>query len=83
MTAERHPKKEIRKALKEAEEEGWIVELAGGRSKCWGQLRCGSEAEDQCRMTINSTPKVPENEAKKIRRGVARCPHQKAEEREQ
>ena len=78
MAPKRHPKKEIRRAIKEAQDAGWIIEPSkGGSSKAWGQLRCGAAPEIECRMTINSTPGSPENEAKKIRRKVAKCPHKR------
>lgn len=82
MASNQHPKKEIRQALKEAREAGWQVDPArGGRSKAWGHLHCGA-VEAECSMTINSTPRNPANEAKKIRKKMAKCPHRREWTRE-
>jgi hypothetical protein len=74
MPPKRHPNKDIRKAIEEATGQGWIVEVSKGRSaRRWGCIRCGSR---QCKVTINSTPREPETYAKRIRKAVAKCPHQ-------
>jgi hypothetical protein len=52
----------------------WIVEVSkGGSSKRWGCIRCNAR---QCKVTINSTPRVPETYAKRIRKAVAKCQHE-------
>jgi hypothetical protein len=68
-----HPNKHIRQALKYAESKGWIVKKAGPRAHAWGIIHC-EHGHGGCRMSIWSTPRVPENHAKAIRRKVDRCP---------
>jgi hypothetical protein len=69
----RHSKKEIEDALAEAEAAGWSVLKREGHTHAWGLLRCKHGC---CQQTVNSTPRVPENEASRIRRAVRRCPGQ-------
>lgn len=76
MPTPRHPKKEIREVLKKAVAAGWVVEKSkGGRSKTWGQLRCGSGTPDECRKTVASTPRNLGTEAKELRKFMKKCPH--------
>lgn len=67
----RHPKKDIERALKDAEAEGWRVERTASGHR-WGVARCGSG----CSVSVWSTPKNPVNHAKAIARAVKRCPHE-------
>ncbi|HEU5244120.1 MAG TPA: hypothetical protein VFU33_06945 [Gaiellaceae bacterium] len=67
---QKHPNKDIEKALKAAENAGWTVTpKASGHN--WGEMKCGSG----CRASIWSTPKSPTNHAKQIARAVSKCPH--------
>lgn len=68
-----HPNKHIRAALNHAESEGWTIRKSGPRAHAWGVTYCGY-GHRQCRMSIWSTPRNPENHARAIRRKVARCP---------
>lgn len=65
-----HGKKDVEKALKAIEAEGWIVTptTAGHR---WGKAECG----EGCAISIWSTPKNPTTFAKQILRAMSRCPH--------
>lgn len=76
MTRSRHPKKEIEEAVLYAESRGWTC--FKGHSHCWGLLRCPYNESDCrcgefCQLSVWSTPRVPENEARKIRRAVDGC----------
>jgi hypothetical protein len=66
---DRHPDKDIRKAVKEAQDAGWEVEP--GKNHCWGKLKCG----EGCKLAIWSTPLNPGTIAKRIREAVQKCPH--------
>ena len=71
-----HPKKEVRKALKELRAAGWTIEVArGGHSHRWGTAVCPhwhidhSGRMHHCVQSIDGTPRNPGNHAKRIRRG--------------
>ena len=71
VTPLEHPKKEVRKALKQARASGWSVIKAKGRaSHTWGTLVC---PVGTCRMRLYGTPRVPEDLARVIRSIVAKC----------
>jgi hypothetical protein len=65
----RHPDKDIRKAVKEAEDESW--EVQPGKNHRWGTLICGHG----CKFAVWTTPQNPTTFAKRIREHVAKCPH--------
>nr|WP_255425950.1 hypothetical protein [Providencia sp. JUb39] len=70
--SKKHPNKEVREALRYAEEKGWIVEDATGHPFCI--VKCGNADHGRTHaMSVNSTPKNPEVHAKQIRRMVDRC----------
>jgi hypothetical protein len=69
VTPRRHPNKEIRKALKLAEQSGWSLEE--GRGHRFGTVRCGAG----CAVAVWSTPRNPSIHAKRIREALVRCPH--------
>jgi len=76
VTRNRHPKKEIEDAILYAESRGWTC--LKGHGHCWGLLRCPNNEADCrcgefCQISVWSTPRVPENEARKIRRAVDGC----------
>jgi len=80
MARKRHPRKEIEAAIQYAEMQGWIV--VEGRGHCWGVLRCPwNDTECRCGAfcitSVWSTPRVPENEARKIKRVIDGCMHRK------
>ncbi|MGH2781424.1 MAG: hypothetical protein ACRDL4_09335 [Thermoleophilaceae bacterium] len=68
---DRHPDKDIRKAIKEALDAGWNVEKNTGGGHRWGTLRCGRG----CKLAVWSTPRQPATIAKRIREAVQKCPH--------
>lgn len=71
---DKHPKKEVEAALKDAEEGGFKVITGRGH---WGLLRCPGKPPDACKtMSINGTPSNPGTHARQIARFVARCPHE-------
>jgi len=67
----RHPNKEIRKAIVDAERAGWAVAHASGHSHRWGNVSCGRG----CEVAIWSTPRRPGDIAKRIREAVRKCDH--------
>jgi hypothetical protein len=74
----RHPNKEINAALQYAESMGWTI-FKSPKGHCWGMIRC-PHGRGGCQKSIWSTPRVPENHAKAIRRFVDNCPHQEGTE---
>ena len=73
MPDERHPNKDIEAALGYARENGWtVMKTKGGSAHAWGVMRC---AGDCPQVSIFSTPRVPENHARALRRAVDRCSH--------
>jgi hypothetical protein len=75
-----HPNKHIREAIKYAEDNGWRFVKASARAHIYGELLCGQSSREGCRVSIYSTPRVPEDHAKDIRRAVGRCPHEGGDE---
>ncbi|MDZ4168034.1 MAG: hypothetical protein U1E26_00065 [Coriobacteriia bacterium] len=78
MLRNRHPKKPIEEALRYAESKGWRVEQAGRSSHAWGRLYCPHDnpacrCGQHCVTSIASTPRVPEDHARQIRRKVDGC----------
>jgi hypothetical protein len=76
MTRSPHSKKEVEKALKYVESQGWRVEAGGGH--CWGKMYCpyndlDCRCGEFCISSIWSTPKNPGNLANAIRRVVNNC----------
>ena len=69
------PAKEILAAIKEMEQAGRRVEIAGGRSHAYARAYCPGAPVRCAPLTIYGTPKVPEHEAAKIRRALRRCVH--------
>mgnify|MGYP003146763537 CR=1 FL=1 len=71
----KHPNKHIERAVAYAEAHGWRFVPAGKSAHIWGRLFCAFADRDGCRFSVNSTPRVPEDHAERIRRIVATCPH--------
>ena len=70
-----HPNEHIREAVEYALDRGWRLQASGKSSHNWGTLLCGFGARGGCRVPVHSTPRVPEDQAEKIRHAVDRCPH--------
>ncbi len=75
-----HPKKEVRKAIKELRAAGWTIEVAsGGRAHRWGTATCphqhpdGSGGVARCVKGIRSTPRNEGNHARELRRALRWC----------
>lgn len=68
-----HQNKEIESALSYAESKGWRVIKASSKAKPWGQMLCELADRSGCRLSIHSTPRVPEHHAVKIRKTVDNC----------
>lgn len=76
MKRSAHPKKDVEKALRYAESQGWRV-VQGG-SHAWGKMYCPANAADCrcgefCITSIWSTPKSEQNHAAALRRVVDNC----------
>ena len=85
MARNRHPSKDIEAALRHAERAGWRVEVRG--SHAWGKTFCpyndgGCRCGEFCITSIWSTPKVPRNHARQLRRVVDNCAARSREEQE-
>ena len=77
MARHRHPNKEIEAAVKHAEDRGWRV-FSGGSHAHWF-LYCPEQNRNGCRVPVYLTPRDPENHAKRVRRRIDGCPHQRGE----
>ena len=75
------PAKEILAAIRDLEQAGWRIEIAGGRSHAYAQAYCPGGSNGCAPLTVYGTPKVPEHEAAKIRRALRRCNHVTEEEK--
>lgn len=71
VSAGRHPKKQIADALAAVSRDGLTVQEIH-RAHRWGVLTCTSCGEN---LGIPSTPRVPEDSAKRIRRFEANHRH--------
>lgn len=76
----RHPKPPIEEAVQYAEQRGWRVEMSSGHA--WGRLYCPKSTREGCIVSVWSTPRVPENHARQIRKAIDTCPHRDEEELE-
>jgi len=70
-----HPNKHIREVIEYAVSRGWRVQKSSARAHIWGQLFCPLSTREGCIIRVFSTPKNPENHAKRIRTEIERCPH--------
>jgi hypothetical protein len=71
----RHPKKSVEAALGRAEDQGFRVETNRGH---WGIVYCPGKKTGKCPpFSVNGSPRIAENEARRIDRFLARCPHKK------
>lgn len=71
----RHPKKDVERVLRFAEEQGWSVVATQGGHR-WGEMVCAHEGREACRYSVWSTPKNAGNHANRLRQHVRNCPHQ-------
>jgi hypothetical protein len=62
------PAKEILAAIRELEQAGWRIKIAGAQAHAHAKAYCPGGAEGCPPLTIYGTPRVPENEAAKIGR---------------
>ncbi|POP54278.1 hypothetical protein C0068_03165 [Zhongshania marina] len=81
----KHSKKEIEEAVQFAEANGWIYASSGKSSHAWGFLLCPHNDQDcrcgqYCKNSIWSTPRSPENMAKKICKWVEGCKYANGED---
>lgn len=66
----KHPKKEINDALDYADQLGFVVEQTAAGHK-WGRIKCTCRAM----FSVWSTPKIPFNHGRQIRRWVDQHNH--------
>jgi hypothetical protein len=73
------PAKEILAAIRELEMAGWRIQIASGQAQAHAYAYAyayGPGGAHGCPpLTIYGTPRVPEHEAAKIGRALARCEH--------
>lgn len=81
MARSRHPNKEIEAAVSYAETQGWSWIKVKGHA--WGKLQCAYHDREGCTLFVWSTPRVPENHARQLRRDIDRCPHKKEEKNDE
>lgn len=72
----KHPNKEIELSLRYAEAKGWRYQSVGGAAHAWGRMLCPLASREGHAMSIWSTPRVPEDHARQIKRNVDACEHQ-------
>ncbi len=70
----KHPIAVIDKAIGYALQNKWRLKVKK-RGHAWGQLYCPGEEHGACIASVWSTPRVPENHAKQIKRKVDNCEH--------
>ena len=75
MTRSIHPNKHIEAAVVYAEENGWRWKAPGKSAHIWGRIFCPYADREGCRVSVNSTPRSPEDHAKKIMKAVSNCSH--------
>mgnify|MGYP001560079245 CR=1 FL=1 len=63
--------------MKYAEDHGWRFRISNGHA--WGRLYCPKGDSAGCSISVNSTPRRPEDHAKHIRALVGKCGHSKPE----
>ena len=73
MPRPRHPDKHIEQAVRYAESLGWQWQVSSGHA--WGRLFCPEATREGCIVSVWSTPRIPENHARHIRREVDLCRH--------
>ncbi len=74
-----HPNKHIREAVNYAMARGWRLVKSGPRAHTWARLFCAAQIRGACIVAVYSTPRVPENHARYIRRRVDACSHQEGD----
>ena len=73
------PAREILAAISELEAAGWMVQIAGGRAHAYARAYCPGGPDCCPPLTVYGTPRVPEHEAAKVLRALARCAHDEGE----
>ncbi len=75
-----HPKKEVRKAIKELTAAGWKIETApSGHGHRWGIATCPHQHSDgaggmsRCSQVIYGTPRSQDDHANRLRRELRMC----------
>jgi hypothetical protein len=69
------PPKEILAAIRELQVAGWRIQITSGRAHAYARAYCPGGPDCCPPLTVYGTPRVPENEAAKIRRALMRCEH--------
>lgn len=73
MARPRHPDSMIEDAIQYAENLGWKAVISNGHA--WGRIFCPQSSRSGCIVSVWSTPRVPYNHARQIRKRVDTCPH--------
>jgi len=69
------PAKQILAAIRELEMAGWRIQIASGQAHAYAKACCPGGAHGCPPLTIYGTPRLPEHEAAKIGRALARREH--------
>lgn len=74
----KHPNKDIQKAVEYAQSKGWTFEKSGKSSHAWAIMKCpyndnSCRCGNRCKNSIYSTPRSPTNRANQIYRDVDGC----------
>jgi len=71
----KHPNKDIERAIQYALISGWRYKAIGGSAHAWGRLLCPLQTREGCSLSVWSTPKDTVRHARQIRRRVDSCGH--------
>lgn len=66
-----HPNKHIQAAIEYALSKGWRFRKSHGHAFC--RLICGAQEHSEHQLSVWSTPCIPENHAKQLRRKIDNC----------
>lgn len=77
---QKHPNKEIEKAIVYAEKRGWTYKHSGKSAHAWGKLLCPLHNREGHKMSIWSTPRNTYDHALQIKRLVDKCQHDVVED---
>jgi hypothetical protein len=75
----RHPSPELNAVVEYAIAQGWRV-IQSKKGHAWGRVLCPHNERNGCIHSVNSTPRNPGSDARRLRRLIDNCPHQQTEE---
>jgi hypothetical protein len=75
MGGKKHTNKAIQAVIEKAMEQGWRLKEPGSSAHAWAFLYCPEESRIGCKISVWSTPRVPENHAKQLLKIIQKCEH--------